>query len=197
MLWTVGLFVVAGIIATDMLFRFAGFPRFFHGLFMNVPVAGTVAVAVPGRRRLQVRRALAALARLRAGLSRVHAGDDAARRRGVSLARCSRSSTTSTRCWITAAETVRRALSRAGDLAHGLKTPLAVIAREAERGAARPAARRRAAAAGGPDAPADRLPPGPRPRGGVGRHARRLGERGGVGVGAGAHARASCTPSAA
>ena len=37
------------------------------------------------------------------------------------------------------AETVRRAQARAGDLAHGLKTPLAVVAREAERGADEPA----------------------------------------------------------
>ena len=43
-LWTVGLFAVAGIVATDMLFRSATFPRFFHGLFINVPVAGTVAL---------------------------------------------------------------------------------------------------------------------------------------------------------
>ena len=62
-----GLFVVAGIVATDMLFRFEGFPRFFHGLFINVPVAGTVAVVCLAGGAWQVRRALASLARLRTG----------------------------------------------------------------------------------------------------------------------------------
>ncbi len=136
-LWTIGLFVVAGIIATDMLFRFAGFPRFFHGLFINVPVAGTVAVVCLAGGVWQVRRALAALARLRSGLSRVHAGDDG--RVGGAFPDEVQPLVDDLNTLLDhRAETVRRALSRAGDLAHGLKTPLAVIAREAERGAADP-----------------------------------------------------------
>ena len=136
-LWTIGLFVVAGIIATDMLFRFAGFPRFFHGLFINVPVAGSVAVVCLAGGVWQVRRALAALARLRSGLSRVHAGDDG-RVGGAFPVEVQPLVDDLNTLLDHRAETVRRALSRAGDLAHGLKTPLAVIAREAERDAADP-----------------------------------------------------------
>ena len=46
--------------------------------------------------------------------------------------KCSRWSTTSMPCSTTATGRCSRALAKAGDLAHGLKTPLAVLAREAE-----------------------------------------------------------------
>ena len=62
-------------------------------------------------------------------------------------------------------QTVRKALAKAGDLAHGLKTPLAVLAREAELAGGGPSR------SGGDDGPAgrthaaaDRIPPRARPR---------------------------------
>ena len=172
-LWTVGLFVLAGIVATDALFRFPRFPRLFHGMFANVPLAAAVALACLAGGVLQIRRALAALTRLRAGLSLVHAGEHeriaGAFPREVQPLIDDLNALLDHR-----AQTVRRALSRAGDLAHGLKTPLAVIAREAERDAVGAAAIRAAAPAGGADAPADRLSPGARPGGGGRLHARRV-----------------------
>ena len=70
---------------------------------------------------------------------------------------------------------VQEALAKAGDLAHGLKTPLAVLAHEADRAAAaghRELARG-AAAADRSHAAADRLSPRTRPRGCFRRHGRR------------------------
>jgi signal transduction histidine kinase len=138
LLWMVGLFVIAGIVATDALFRFPRFPRLFHGLFINVPVAGTVALLCLAGGVVQIRQALAALARLRAGLSGVHAGDHA-RVDGHFPVEVQPLVDDLNALLDHRADTVRRAHSRAGDLAHGLKTPLAVIAREADRAAADPA----------------------------------------------------------
>jgi signal transduction histidine kinase len=137
LLWTVGLFVVAGIVATDMLFRFPRFPRFFHGLFINVPIAGAVALLCLAGGVFQIRRALAALSRLRAGLSGVHAGDHA-RVVGRFPAEVQPLIDDLNALLDHRAAAVQRAHARAGDLAHGLKTPLAVIAREADRGAGDP-----------------------------------------------------------
>jgi signal transduction histidine kinase len=82
-----------------------------------------------------VRRALAALSSLRTGLTRVRTGEqdrvDGAYPREVQPLVDDLNTLLGHR-----AETVHRALARAGDLAHGLKTPLALIAREAEAGAA-------------------------------------------------------------
>ena len=132
-LWTVGLFVVAGIVATDALFRFPSFPRMFHSLFVNVPVAAAVAVLCLIGGVLQIRRALAALAGLQRGLSRVHAGEDA-RVAGTFPREVQPLVDDLNTLLDHRAETVRRALARAGDLADGLKTPLTVIAHEAGRG---------------------------------------------------------------
>ena len=90
-------------------------------------------------------------------------------------------------------------MSKAGDLAHGLKTPLAVLTHEAERAAA--AGQHELAAAvsraGRAHAAPGGVAPGARARGGVRRHARRpvLGRR--VGGGAGRARCAGSTPTAA
>ena len=96
----------------------------------------------------------------------------------VSGRRCSRSSTTSTRCSPTATRALARATARAGDLAHGLKTPLAVLSERgrAARGerAIRPSRRRSPSRWRWMRQPG-RLPPRPRPRRGVGDRARHPG----------------------
>ena len=96
-------------------------------------------------------------------------------RRATIPARCSRSSTTSTRCSRTSDAVVRRAIAKAGDLAHGLKTPLAVLAHEAERAeaAGQPDLAAVARPAGRAHAAADRLPPRARARRRVRRRDRR------------------------
>jgi signal transduction histidine kinase len=131
-LWTIGLFVVAGIVATDLVFRFRDFPGLFHSLFENVPIAGTVALVCLAGGVVQVHRALGALTNLRHGLSRVHAGDDE-RVAGAFPNEVQPLVDDLNALLDHRAQMVRRAHARAGDLAHGLKTPLAIVAREAER----------------------------------------------------------------
>ncbi|MGD9906637.1 MAG: ATP-binding protein [Vicinamibacterales bacterium] len=134
-LWTLGLFIVAGIVATDMLFRYENFPRLFHRLFVNVPVAGAVAIGCLAGGVVQVRRALAALRDLGDGLTQVRAGDRD--RVGGAFPREVQPLVDDLNVLLEhRGRTVQRALARAGDLAHGLKTPLAVIAHEADRGPA-------------------------------------------------------------
>ncbi len=87
-------------------------------------VAGLIAAAARAARRSN-------------GCSERLAGRARRARRAASTARyprkCSRSSTTSTVCSTHRDERVARAAAKAGDLAHGLKTPLAVLAQEAAR----------------------------------------------------------------
>ena len=91
-----------------------------------------VVARLHGRRLVgQVRQRPVAVHRAARTAARACAPAATAVERHVSRRRCSRSSTTSTRCSNTASSTVRRALAKAGDLAHGLKTPLAVLAHEA------------------------------------------------------------------
>ena len=95
---------------------------------------------------------------------------------------------------------VARALAKAGDLAHGLKTPLAVLAQEAERAAAAGHDELAATigAAGRAHAAADRLSPRARARRRLGRDARRaLLGRATSAEGPRAHAASACTPTAA
>ena len=113
--------------------------------------------------------------RLRARLGRRARRARAAASKAAIPPRCSRWSTTSTRCSSTASARWRARRRKAGDLAHGLKTPLAVLAQEAERAAAAGQHELAAAhrAAGRAHAAAGRLPPGAGARRGVRRHARR------------------------
>jgi signal transduction histidine kinase len=132
-LWSIGLFIAAMVIATWMMVRYRVLAVHIHGvadthgLLFGVVV---VALLVAGLR--QVRRALSPLDRLRERLAAIHTGtestvaghypsevqplvDDL----NVLLAQRD--------------QAVRRAIAKAGDLAHGLKTPLAVLTQEAER----------------------------------------------------------------
>jgi signal transduction histidine kinase len=132
-LWSIGLFIAAMVIATWMMVRYRVLAVHIHGvadthgLLFGVVV---VALLIAGLR--QVRRALSPLERLRERLAAIHAGtestvtghypsevqplvDDL----NVLLQQRDRA--------------VQRAIAKAGDLAHGLKTPLAVLTQEAER----------------------------------------------------------------
>ena len=84
--------------------------------------------ALPGRRAVAgAARARSPIEQLRRRLAAVRDGQEPARRRRRIQARSSRWSTTSTCCSSTAKHAVARAIAKAGDLAHGLKTPLAVL----------------------------------------------------------------------
>ena len=189
-LWTVGLFAVAGLVTTQVMFRHPQAPVILHRVFAAWGTCWSSRCSAwpPGSGRCGrgCRRSAgcasgwvtcmtAACGASKASTARGAAG----RHRSQLAARAPRAGG-------------RARAGEGGDLAHGLKTPLAVLAQDAER-----AARGGAGGAGGhhcaagrADAPPGGLSPGARPRRRVGRDARRplFGAR--VGAGDSAHAAA-------
>lgn len=132
-LWTVGFSALVAIFWTVAPFFYPGWPGVLHGSIlahMHLWIVVTVACIAVGF--LLVRRALVSLDRLRARLSDVHAGRDRALT-GVYPAEVQPLVDDLNALLEHREQTVRRALAKAGDLAHGLKTPLAVMTQEAER----------------------------------------------------------------
>jgi len=129
-LWTVGLFTVAGVLVTSMLLHHPTTPRIFHSLFIHSVSATIVAFACMAAGFWQVRRGLSPFERLREQLSRVRAGHD--RQIGGSYPAEVQPLVDDLNALLDHRDrTVRRALAKAADLAHGLKTPLAVLTQEA------------------------------------------------------------------
>jgi signal transduction histidine kinase len=141
-LWTAGLFIVTGVIHTRVAFRQPPAPHlvrviFIHAqqAFMNaVPLTALAAIAmVVGF--VQVRRGLSSIERLRERLASVHAG--AGRRVDGRYPAEVQPLVDDLNLLLAHQEgAMRRAVAKAGDLAHGLKTPLAVLAHDADRIAA-------------------------------------------------------------
>jgi signal transduction histidine kinase len=131
-LWTVGLLSITSVVLTHLIFTNPHVPAVFHHLFSHQVMMSALALLAMIAGFAQVRRGLSAVAQLRARLGDVHAGRERLVRgdyptevaplvsdlNGLLQARD---------------ESVTRAQAKAGDLAHGLKTPLAVLAHEAER----------------------------------------------------------------
>jgi signal transduction histidine kinase len=128
-LWTVGLLCASTAISTAVLARF-GIHLVLHSVFMSMAAAGCL---VLGAR--QFRAAFAPFAQLRASLAAVRDGrsrqvegvypDEIAPLVGDLNALLDHRETA-----------IRRAQAKAGDLAHGLKTPLSLLAQDADRAAA-------------------------------------------------------------
>ncbi len=129
-LWTVGLFTVAGVLVTGMLLHHPSTPRIFHSLFIHSVSAAIVAFACMAAGLWQVRRGLSPFEQLREQLARVRAGHDR-QVSGVYPAEVQPLVDDLNALLDHRDRTVRRALAKAADLAHGLKTPLAVLTHEA------------------------------------------------------------------
>ena len=132
-LWTVGFFLLSG--ALMMWLLYTGRPHvpdLVHHMFAQTAVMFVVAAVFVTAGFLQVRRGLTSLADLRAGLAAVHAGRQ---KRVVGDYPSEAQPLVADLNSLLDAhdENVARAQSKAGDLAHGLKTPLAVLAQEADR----------------------------------------------------------------
>jgi signal transduction histidine kinase len=137
-LWTAGLVLLT---FTGMSLVFAYYPNmpFFgrraaihfiwtqHAVIFGV---GSLIAMVAGA--LQVRSGLAGIAQLRARLGAVHDGREA-RVEGHYVSEVQPLVDDLNALLAHREEAVRRAVAKAGDLAHGLKTPLAILTREAER----------------------------------------------------------------
>ncbi len=132
LLWSVGLFVGAGIVITDVFRRFPSVALGFHQPFTYVTASGAVVVVCLVAGWCQLRRPLSVLERLRAALSDVHEGRET-RVQGAFPSELRPLVDDLNALLVHREQMVRRAVSRAGDLAHGLKTPLAVMLYEAER----------------------------------------------------------------
>ena len=131
-LWTAGLFIAAGITLTEMMFRHPTTPGVFHYLFSFVWPLGFVAVVCLVVGLFQVRRGLMSFNQLRSRLLGVREGRDR-RLEGAYPAEVQPLVSVLNGLLHDREERVTRALTKAGDLAHGLKTPLAVLNHEAGR----------------------------------------------------------------
>jgi signal transduction histidine kinase len=131
-LWMIGLFIVTLVVITAYMLHHPGAPQKFHGLFtrpLPLTVAALVCLAVGAA---QVRRGLTPINQLRARLGAVHQGHDA-RVEGIYPSEIQPLVDDLNALLAHREQMVHRALAKAGDLAHGLKTPLAVLTHEAER----------------------------------------------------------------
>jgi signal transduction histidine kinase len=134
-LWTIGLFAVSGAIMTQIMFHHPSAPRIFHGVFAHVTAVSILALVCMIAGLSQVRRGLSPVNRLRERLAAVHHGRDR-RVEGSYPAEVQPLVNDLNALLDHREQAVQRAVARAGDLAHGLKTPLSVLAHEAERAAA-------------------------------------------------------------
>jgi signal transduction histidine kinase len=136
--WTIGLFFFAHLASVHLThWYFEGPPHIVltHTAFRNISLAIIAAAAVAmvaGWRH--VRRGLSGLDRLRERLAAVRAGR-ATRLDGAYPTEVEPLVADLNALLDHREEVARRALAKAGDLAHGLKTPLAVLTQEAERAA--------------------------------------------------------------
>jgi len=134
-LWTVGLFAVAGVVMTQIIYRHPDAPRIFHGIFLHVTAVSILALLCLIAGLVYVRSGLSAVDRLRVRLAAVHQGRERLVE-GKYPAEVQPLVNDLNVLLDHREQAVKRAVARAGDLAHGLKTPLAVLSQEAERAAA-------------------------------------------------------------
>lgn len=132
-LWTIGLFIGTTLVATAVMTEYRQVAVVVHGTADSHGVLGVVFVlAFLLAGFLQMRKGLSSLRDLRGRLSRVHAGQDA-RVAGHYASEVQPLVDDLNALLGHREQVVRRALAKAGDLAHGLKTPLAVMAHEVDR----------------------------------------------------------------
>ncbi|HET7619851.1 MAG TPA: HAMP domain-containing sensor histidine kinase [Vicinamibacterales bacterium] len=130
-LWTIGLFLLTAVVHMGLVLHFRGVPQFLQGLFSHGYIVSAVGLACLAAGLFQVRRGLLSVDQLRSRLAAVHDGREAAV--GGTYPSEVQPLVDDLNALLDQRErTVRRAIAKAGDLAHGLKTPLAVLAHEAE-----------------------------------------------------------------
>ncbi len=132
-LWTIGLVIIASaLLVTAIEFHpRVGLHIVVHDIFRR-PLVVMLAVFCMAAGFVQVRRGLSAINNLRSRLAGLHEGRDR-RVEGNYPAEVQPLVTDLNALLEHRERAVRRAVDKAGDLAHGLKTPLAILAHEAER----------------------------------------------------------------
>ena len=131
-LWSLGLFLFSGLVLTHYMLYIPEAPGIFHGVFVHYMIVialATVASMWIGLR--QVRRGLASFNDLRTNLGSVREGRDT--RLGGEYPSEVQPLVSELNALLDDREQrVTRALTKAGDLAHGLKTPLTLLNQQAE-----------------------------------------------------------------
>ena len=131
-LWTAGLFILAGVFLTHLMLLHPQAPGVFHRIFEQLLPVSIVTVAFLVAGFVQVRRGLSSFEELRLRLHGVREGRDS-RLEGEYPAEVQPLVSDLNSLLSDREARVKRAQTKAGDLAHGLKTPLAVLNQEAER----------------------------------------------------------------
>jgi len=130
--WMTALFVAAGMVLTHLMSRNARAPIMFHRIFVHMDVLGVVVVVCLGVGLLLVRRGLSSFDELRTRLAAVKEGR--ARRLEGHYPEEVLPLVQDLNSLLDDRELrVKRALTTAGDLAHGLKTPLTLLNQQADR----------------------------------------------------------------
>ena len=133
--WATGFFILAGVFTTAIMRHHWEAAYTLHGAFAQWIPALLIASALLAAGLWQVRRGLSPVDQLRTRLGAVHRGSES-RVGGSYPAEIQPLVDDLNTLLALQEETVRRAVAKAGDLAHGLKTPLAVLAHEADRATA-------------------------------------------------------------
>jgi signal transduction histidine kinase len=132
-LWTVGLFAVTGVVTTQFMFYYhPSSPRVLHDLFAHTRTVTFVALLCMIAGLFHVRSALTAINQLRTRLAAVHEGREP-NVEGRYPVEVQPLVDDLNALLDHRGQAVSRAIAKAGDLAHGLKTPLALISQEADR----------------------------------------------------------------
>lgn len=132
-LWSLGLFLLSGLILVHYMLYVPQAPGVVHGVFVHymiIVALATIASIVVGF--VQVKRGLASFNELRANLGGVREGRDA-RLGGAYPTEVQPLVNELNALLSDREERITRALTKAGDLAHGLKTPLTLLNQQAER----------------------------------------------------------------
>jgi signal transduction histidine kinase len=130
--WSAGLFLAVSAVLVRLMERHPGAPLAVHDTLKNIPLVALVSAACLAAGVWAVGGGVAAVQRLRGRLAAVHAGSASAVS-GEYPAEVQPLVDDLNALIADREARVQRALARAGDLAHGLKTPLAVLAREVDR----------------------------------------------------------------
>lgn len=133
-LWSLGLLLVASAVLAAAIEQHRASAAAVHAALAHTPVVATLALVLLAAGVYQVRGGLSSVGRLRARLGDVRRGDRT-RVDGDYPAEVQPLVDDLNALLERRDQAIRRAQDRAGDLAHGLKTPLAVIAQEVARSA--------------------------------------------------------------
>ena len=133
LLWTSGLFITAFVVVTMIMLEYPKTPRIVHGTAHAYAISLTIlALACMAVGFWQVRRGISPVNQLRERLAAVH--DGRTRRVEGTYPSEVQPLVDDLNALLEQHERmVHRAIAKAGDLAHGLKTPLAILNHEADR----------------------------------------------------------------